>query len=616
MNTKRTHPHLIPLLLLVVATFAVYGRILGHDFLLSWDDYYYVTSNDAIKEISWGNVRTVFSSYYVGNYAPVQMLSYMLDHALWGLRASGFLLVNLLLHALNGLLAYRLFYRVHADITTAACGAAVFLLHPLQVESVAWVSQRKNLLAMFFFLLAWEFYCRYRDRTTAGAPAYAGSLGLFILGGLSKSVVVIFPLILLLDDFCTLPRRERRWLDKLPFFALSAVAVCIATVSQQPDILTWGGSAGGGMSGYHGGSIFATLLTMLTVLCRYLGLIIWPVKLSALYDHTVYASINSQVIGSALILATLVLLCLVLFKKNRRAGFWPLFFLAALLPVSQIIPLVTLMNDRYLYFPMIGVAGLTGAGAAKLCASYGRKGWLLLAPVLLFFGLLSFQRAGDWRDDITLWQDTVQKTPNRAEAWQNLAVSLQASPGDHKREAIAAYERSYELQPRDTTIYLLGTVYQELKEYDEALSLFELLLAGSPDNVMGLTALGNTHLLMGEYDKAEVALQRAHSLQPEAKQVVMFLARLYLARAEWSRARSYFLEVERDWHDPESAFQLACVEAQAGRGDQALLWLEKALQRGYRDAKSIYARKELVSLRTTPRFAMLMSQHFQVQGAK
>src|SRR6185369_17064696 len=98
MNTKRTHPHLIPLLLLVVATFAVYGRILGHDFLLSWDDYYYVTSNDAIKEISWGNVRTVFSSYYVGNYAPVQMLSYMLDHALWGLRASGFLLVNLLLH--------------------------------------------------------------------------------------------------------------------------------------------------------------------------------------------------------------------------------------------------------------------------------------------------------------------------------------------------------------------------------------------------------------------------------------------------------------------------------------------------------------------------------------
>jgi hypothetical protein len=132
--SERARPHLVPVLLLVIATFVVYGRILEHDFLLSWDDFYYVTSNEAIKEISWKNIRTVFSSYYVGNYAPVRMLSYMLDHALWGLRAGGFLLVNLLLHALNGLLVYRLFYRFHANITVAACGAAIFLLHPLQVE--------------------------------------------------------------------------------------------------------------------------------------------------------------------------------------------------------------------------------------------------------------------------------------------------------------------------------------------------------------------------------------------------------------------------------------------------------------------------------------------------
>lgn len=619
MLLSKVRPHLVPVLLLVAATFAVYARILNHDFLLSWDDFYYVTSNEAIKGISWKNIRTVCSNFYVGNYAPVQMFSYMLDYSLWDMRPGGFLLVNLVLHTLNGLLVYRLLYRFHATISLAACGAAVFLLHPLQVESVAWISQRKNLLSMFFFLLAWELYSWYRKKHTYTALAYSASLIAYLLAGLSKSVVVIFPMVLLLEDFCIQPVRDsdsRRWLEKLPYFVISAVVALVAIKSQQPDPLTWGGAAGGGMSGYHGGSIFATFLTMLTVFCRYLWLIVWPAGLSALYDHTVYTRVTLQVVSAALTILVLVLLGIALFRYSRRLGFWPLFFLTALLPVSQIIPLVTLMNDRYLYFPMIGIAGLSGAGAAKLCEKYGRAGWVLFAPVVLIMGLLSYQRAGDWRDDITLWKDTVEKVPNRAEAWQNLAVSLQTSPVNHKTEAIAAYERSYALEPRETTLYLIGTAYQDIKDYDTALSLFIQLLQRSPDNVMGLTALGNTYRLMGEYDKAEAPLLRARALQPEALQVVEFLARLYLDREDWDRAGKYYLLLERGWQDAESAFQLACIESRTGRVEQALSWLEISLKRGYRDTRSIYTRKELAVLRTMPRFSMMMIQYFPVRGSK
>jgi Tfp pilus assembly protein PilF len=498
----------------------------------------------------------------------------------------------------------------------AASGAAVFLLHPLQVETVAWVSQRKNLLAMLFFLIAWELYCRYREQPRRCAPAYAGSLLAFVAAGLCKPVVVILPLVLLLDDFCTLPSGvRRRWLDKLPFLAIAAAVAGLSMISQQPDHLTWGGSAGGGMSGYHGGSLFATFLTMATVLCRYLGLILWPVKLSALYDHTVFTSLNVTVAVALIIVAVLGLLVALLLRQSRRYGFWALFFVTALLPVSQIIPLVTLMNDRYLYFPLIGIAALAGGVAAKSCASYGRKAWPVLSAIILLLGLLSFQRAGVWRDDITLWQDTVRKTPDRAEAWQNLALSLQASPANRKREAIAAFERSYELQPRDTTIYLLGTVYQELKEYDNALSCFQDLLEKSPDNVMGLTALGNTYRLMGAHDKAEQALQRAHLLQPEAMQVVGFLARLYLDMGDRIRARSYYHLLEKEQQDAESSFELACLYGRANN-DQALVWLEKALQRGYRDTGALQGRSELAPLRTTPSFARLMAQYFPPKGSR
>ncbi|HEY6838921.1 MAG TPA: hypothetical protein VI389_09280, partial [Geobacteraceae bacterium] len=150
--TDKVKPHFWPAVTLLVIAVAVFGRTLGHDFLTNWDDHTYVTHNETIRGITSGHLKAAFTSLYVGNYAPVQIISYMLDYTLWGLRPAGFHGTNLILHALNGLLVYLFVFRISGRRAWAFPAAVLFLVHPAQVESVAWISQRKNLLAMLFFL--------------------------------------------------------------------------------------------------------------------------------------------------------------------------------------------------------------------------------------------------------------------------------------------------------------------------------------------------------------------------------------------------------------------------------------------------------------------------------
>ncbi|NVN99422.1 MAG: tetratricopeptide repeat protein [Geobacteraceae bacterium] len=610
-------PHRVQILILLIIVFALYGRILGHRFIYSWDDFNYVTNNFDIQGFSWGHIRAVFSSYYLGNYAPVQMLSYMADFALWGLNPTGFLLTNLLLHLFTGLLVYRLFLRLFTKNYPALWGSAIFLLHPVQVESVAWISQRKSLLSMVFFLASWECYRYYRDKGYNRGLWYFASLTLFVLAGLSKSVVVILPLVFILYDFCFPPTTARKhWLDKIPYFALSILLVLITMSSQQPDTATWGSPSAGGITAYHGGSPWATFLTMLPVICRYLWMIIWPVNLSVLYDPPVYTSVSLPVILSFMILLLLGVLSWRLLTRDRRSGFWVLFSVVAFIPVSQLIPIVTLMNDRYLYFPMIGIAGIFGLAVASINEKYGSRVVWVPTLVIIIFSILSYVRAGVWSDDITLWQDAVKKAPGKAEVWQNLGLSLQASPDNRKAEAIAAFEKSMEVVPMDSTLYLLGKAEQQRGNYSKALSHFEMLIALRPDNVMGLTALGDMYRLLGERDAALSCLLQAQSLQPEALQVSIVLGKLYADRGDLQQARNSFLRVEKEVQDGEIAFELACLEARQGNSGNALSWLEVAFQRGYRDVKEIHSRKELSRLKDEPLFVTLQTRFFTDKGPK
>jgi Flp pilus assembly protein TadD len=604
--------HALPLLLLLVATAVAYGRILGHSFL-DWDDTAYVTDIDAIRGFTWRHVRTVFSSYYVGNYAPVQMLSYMLDYTLWGMWAGGFLLSNLLIHAANGILVYRLLLRWVTAPLPAAIGAALFLLHPVQVETVAWVSQRKNLLAMFFFLLAWEGYCRYRAAAPGnGKRLYLGSVFAYVLALLAKSVTVVFPLVLLLDDYFSGDARQRRRLrDKIPYLLAAVGCVAIALHSQGAEF-----DGGKVAATEYAGDRLGTLLLMLPIFCRYLGMLVWPAHLSADYAPVVHQHLDPVVIGCGLLLLVLGGVGFRLGRAHRPIGFFLLLFWVGILPVSQIVPLTTLMNDRYLYFPLLGAAGVVAAAVQLAQHRSGRTRGLiagLCITGLLALAVVTYQRAGVWKNTLTLWADAVAKTPGSSRAWGSLGA---AHAGARQWDAAQkAYGRGLALNPaNDQILYNWGSLSLGLGDFEQATTLISQLLAGNPNHIRGLVAMGDILVNRLNFIDAERHYQAAYRLQPTSAQILAKLGNLAFLEERFDQARNYYVQAEQQAEqDPDLAYQLTCVEAITGQTDAAFHWLEQALRRGYDNGHELRSNRELQPLWADPRFEQLLQRYLPGQ---
>lgn len=596
-------------LLLILLSVAIYARSLGHEFQMSWDDNWYIVYNESIQGFSWQNIKTIFSSIYQANYAPLQMLSYMLDYSLWGLNPGGFALTNIIFHTLNGLLLYRLLHSLHSERLLALVAATFFLVHPLQVESVAWISCRKNVLSLFFFLLSWEAYRRYRQAETGrGIGAYTASLLAFLLSLMAKSTTLVLPLILVLYDYCFPEGGQRlRLKNKLPYAVATLVFALLSMHVQQHDF------QGGIREPYHGGSPLATLYTMLPVFCLYLWRLVWPGGLSAIYAPPVHTAPDGVVIAAGLFLAAMAWGGYWLFRRDRRLGFWFLFFWIGLLPFAQIVPILWLITDRYMNVSIIGAAALTGAAAVwlrnRLGASSARILYLLLVFWIGALSIASFQRVGIWRNSLTLWSDAAAKTPTSARVWGHYGEALVVS--GQVDASLQAYERGLDLDSANIIVLDgLGRLYNLTGKLDKGLIVLNKLLKQRPDYVTGWASLGTNYMKRGNYGEAEKAYNRAQALQPEAWQVMMLLGDLALAQGQLDRARSHYNQVEaRGYSNPQNAYQLACVEAQSGHRDAALVWLEKALQRGFNDYGRLQQDPHLSPLWQDPRFNFLLERH-------
>ncbi len=295
----------IPVVLLMAVTLAIFFPALKHEFLVNWDDQQYVTQNPSIMGLTLENVKTAFTRNFSGNYAPIHLLSYMVDYEIWGLKPSGFIFTNILLHAINGALLYLLIVKMSGESIPAFFASLLFLLHPVQVESVVWVSQRKTLLAMTFFLIAMLWYVEYKKDKQASPwrskVFYGLSLIALVLASLSKSVVVIYPLVVLLYDICFDEKRNLSSLliDKIPFVAVSVFTANLAIGTHNAQTV-------GGVTTYHGGTLYTTLLTMMPVLASYLRLVFWPSNLSAFYDPPVRTTIDAGVVAAGVFCIVLI----------------------------------------------------------------------------------------------------------------------------------------------------------------------------------------------------------------------------------------------------------------------------------------------------------------------
>jgi Flp pilus assembly protein TadD len=606
---KKIRSHLVPIIILSGITVLVYAGSLGHSFLLNWDDYFYVLHNQSIQGISWEHVKEAFTRFYEGNYAPVHIISYMFDYSLWGLRAGGFIFTNVLIHAVNGILFYVLLYRMTRRKAFGFLAAFIFLFHPVQVESVAWISQRKNLLSMFFFLASFHFYLSYRtDEKHRSTFFYVLSVLAFVLALLSKSVTLILPPVLFLYDLCYLEKSDRKaWIvNKIPFLLAAGATALIALNSQLPE-------HGGGRTSYAIEGPLAVFYTMLTVLVRYFKLIFWPTGLSALYMPPMRLRIDAIVAWSALFAVLLVALGFYLYRRRKEIFFWYALFFIGLLPVSQIVSLVTLMNDRYLYFPLLGAAafyGLIVIPSAENSGDVRKKSIALILGLLLIpLPWLSWQRTSVWSNDLSLWMDITYKTPESTLAWNGLGMSyVDAGRFD---EAADAFLKTLSIDPDyEFALNNIGALYNSRGKISEARPYLLKVVALFPDDIDGLMNLGINYYLSNEFQNAESTFKKVLALRPQSLDALSRLGDVYRRMRNPEMARRYYKEaVEMGGRTVYLEYSLACVEALSHHPREALERLESAFKIGYDDFQNISNDAALDGLRGRADFQILIRKY-------
>jgi tetratricopeptide (TPR) repeat protein len=607
---EKIRPHLLPVIVLSGLTFAVYANTLGHDFLLNWDDRFYVVDNETIQGFTGEHLKDAFTRFYVGNYAPLHIISYMIDYTLWGLRPSGFILFNVLIHAVNGILFYLLLFRMNRRVALGFLAAFIFLFHPVQVESVAWISERKNLLAMFFFLSSFHFYVSCR---TAGKPQskffYTSSILAFVLALLSKSVTVILPLVLFLYDLCYHEKSNRKsWMtNKIPFLIAAGAALLIALKSQLPE-------NDGGRISYAIEGPLGVFYTMLTVLARYFRIIFWPTELSAIYMPPMKVRIDGAVAWSALLVVVLVVLGYYLYRRRKELFFWYALFFVGLLPVSQIVSIVTLMNDRYLYFPLLGAAafyGFIALPSAENANDISKRGLsLILCLLIMPLPLLSWQRTSVWSNDSSLWMDTTRKAPSSPFAWNGLGMAY-VDAGRYD-EAADSFLKALSIDP-DYMLALnnIGALYNSRGKISEARPFLQKLIELFPDDINGLMNLGINYSISHEFQKAELTFKKVLVLQPQSTGALSRLGDVYLKMKKLDMARRYYREaIEMGGSKAHLEYGLACVESLSGHPQEALERLEAALKMGYNDFQNITNDAALDNLRGLVDFQYLMHKYF------
>ena len=524
-------------------TAVVFGRVLLCDFV-DYDDGEYVTANTHVQQgLNWASVRWAFTTGHASNWHPLTWLSHMIDVSLFGLNPAGHHATSLLLHALNAALVYGLLLRWTGHAGAAFLAALAFAWHPLRVESVAWVSERKDVLSLAFGLITLWAYTEYARASTRSRQriAYGMALVSYLLGLMSKPMLVSLPFVMLLLDFWPLRRIPtgraaktsptvlptkppdpvppspsptspwQRWagrlLEKLPFFVLALLS-CIVTYRVQ--------KAGGAVAPVEALPWDARLANVPVSYARYLLKTLWPIDLAVLYPHPGYWPIP-VVAASATCVAGLTVWAWL----RRTAAPWGwvgwCWFLGTLVPVIGVVQVgIQSMADRYTYLPSVGLSLLlAGILARALNKPRHLRLWLGMGTsVLLATGAaLTWRQIGFWQNSETLFRRTLAVTQNNYLAHNNLGFYLVKQ--GRWTEAIEQYRSALTIRPDYfDALNNLGHALAETERPAEALPWLQAALRLRPHHVHALNNYGNALAALGRFDEAMAAYQRALDSDP------------------------------------------------------------------------------------------------------
>jgi Flp pilus assembly protein TadD len=522
MQTNRL-PRLV-YLLLIFATLVVFHRLPTHDFINLDDNLLVYENPQVLAGLSKEGAIWAFTQYHAEYWHPVTWLSHMLDSQLFGLRPGLHHLTSLLFHLANCVLLLLILRKMTGALWRSAFVAALFAIHPLHVESVAWVAERKDVLSAFFWFLTIWAYARYAEQP--GLKRYLLVLLFFGLGLMAKPMVVTLPFVLILLDYWPLGRLQLHTVrtvsdfdiptsslfhlvrEKIPLFVLTAVTI-VATVVVQEKV--------GALKSLEAFPLTTRIANALVSYTGYIAKMIWPHNLAVYYPHPGTIPVW-QVAGSGLLLLCISVMVIKAAKNRPYLTVGWLWYLGTLVPVIGLVQVGSqAMADRYTYLSLVGLFIMIAWGLPSLLAGWrhGRNAFAIASAILLLGCVAgTWRQVGHWQNSITLFQHTVNVTSDNHFAHNNLGVAL--ARGGRLGEATYHYSQALRIKPDRAEVHNnLGNALAAQGNVDRAVDHYYQALEIDPNNARAYNNLGNLLANQGKTEEALNHYTEALRLEPD-----------------------------------------------------------------------------------------------------
>jgi tetratricopeptide (TPR) repeat protein len=625
-------------LFLAAATLAAFWQVSRCEFI-NIDDTEYVTQNSHIQNgITMEGIRWAFTTQHASNWHPLTWLSHMLDVQLFGLNARGHHLTNLFFHIANTLLLFLVFHRMTKEIWQSAFVAALFALHPLHVESVAWVAERKDVLSTFFWMLTLGAYLWYAERP--GLPRYLSVVLFFALGLTAKPMLVTLPFVLLLLDFWPLHRFEQMkpapgsrpgarepapeergkgkskkkravkdavesaqpaktapaepayswalirpllW-EKIPLFALTLLSIVVTYIVQLQA---------GSVKSIEAYPLGVRISNAIVSYIFYIAKMIWPNDLAVLYPHPGFGPLW-QVAGAALLLVAATFMAI---RGAKRFPYLPvgwLWYVGTLVPVIGLVQVgIHARADRYSYVPLIGLFIITAWGIPDLLKGWRHRKEAIAALSALSLACLftvTWTQVGYWRNSITLFDHTLNVTDHNSLILNNRG-SVYSRLGHYTR-AIEDFSRAIEIDPKDTVAYYnRGVAYFGLGNVKPAIDDFSRAIDLNPIYAEYYYNRATAYTRLGETNQAMVDFNRAIEINPKFDDAYFNRGLIHARRGDYSQALVDFdRAIELNPRIAETYYTRGIVRARLGDFRQAIEDFNRSIEINPNSAKAYYSR--------------------------